>query len=156
MICERWFTDDGVGEMGKGRGMGVPRELAAMSLYAVDEKLLARWEEVLPCWKQSYPGVDVLLEIRKAHSWELCNPANRKKDRIRFLNKWLSRAQDNAVKAGKPIMKFVPQRAPQDPCGACKGTALVDVQAVNKWGETYMAKAQCGTCRGTGHACREA
>lgn len=130
--------------------MGVPRELAGMRLYAVDEKLLARWDELIPCWRQSYPGVDVLLEIRKAHSWELCNPANRKKDRVRFLNKWLSRAQDNAVKTGKPVMRFVPQSVPKDPCPACGGSALVDVEAINRWGEKFIAKGQCGVCRGTG------
>lgn len=45
-----------------------------------------------------YPAVDVESEIRRATAWCISNPKNRKtKSGInRFLNSWLSRAQNNA------------------------------------------------------------
>jgi hypothetical protein len=72
----------------------VPPEISGLALYEGDEKLCRRWPTLLPEWKKAYPGVDVLAEVRKAHAWELANPNRIKKDRPRFLNTWLSRAQD--------------------------------------------------------------
>ena len=44
----------------------------------------------------AYPAVLIDAEIAKAHAWVLANPANRKSQWGRFLNKWLERAQDKA------------------------------------------------------------
>ena len=48
-----------------------------------------------------YPAVDVRLQARKALGWCIANPRNRKTARgmLRFLNSWLSREQDKAIKA---------------------------------------------------------
>ena len=56
-------------------------------------------------WSRAYPKVDVLAEVRKARAWCLSNPKNRKTKggASRFLNSWLSRANDEA--ASKPIDK---------------------------------------------------
>ena len=40
--------------------------------------------------------MDVRQEIATAASWLMSNPKNRKSDYPRFLNNWLSRAQDSA------------------------------------------------------------
>lgn len=47
---------------------------------------------------EAYPGIDVLAELRKARSWCLNNPRQRKTARgvRRFLNSWLDRAQNRA------------------------------------------------------------
>lgn len=55
---------------------------------------------LLEPWKEAYPAIDVTAEIRKAAAWLIANPKNKKKSYERFLNQWLSRAQDSAVKVG--------------------------------------------------------
>lgn len=47
-------------------------------------------------WRKAYPAIDVEDEVRKAAAWLVSNPKNRKKALGRFLNGWLSRAQDKA------------------------------------------------------------
>ena len=78
----------------------VPPELAGLELYEVDNKLLKKWAQLTAAWKASCPGVNIKTEVAKAHAWEIANPQRRKKDRGRFLNTWLSKAQDSPV--GKP------------------------------------------------------
>ena len=77
-----------------------PPELQDLELYRDDEKLKKRWAELLPAWVTAHPGIDVMAEIRKAHSWEVSNPTKRKKDRARFLGGWLGRAQDRGSSWG--------------------------------------------------------
>lgn len=47
-------------------------------------------------WQETNPALDVLREIAKAEAWLLANPLNRKHNYERFLNGWMSRAQDRA------------------------------------------------------------
>ena len=49
-------------------------------------------------YRELYPGIDVMQEIRKMIGWCDANPKNRKtKSGVkRFINSWLSRAQDRA------------------------------------------------------------
>ena len=78
---------------------GCPEELRDLSLYS-DRKihgvpaLWRQWPVLFPAWKQGFPGVDVLREVRRAHAWEVGNPKKRKIDKVRFLTNWLSRQQD--------------------------------------------------------------
>lgn len=51
-------------------------------------------------WSSAYPAVDVRAELAKAAAWLDANPKNRKSDYKRFLNGWLSRAQDRAPACG--------------------------------------------------------
>ena len=53
----------------------------------IDSKDLDRWKEV-------YPNVDVLAEIKKMESWFEANPRRRKKNIKPFIVTWLTRAQD--------------------------------------------------------------
>jgi hypothetical protein len=50
----------------------------------------------LAAWKTAYPAIDVEGELRKAAAWLVSNPKNKKSAYSRFLNSWLSRAQDKA------------------------------------------------------------
>ncbi len=72
----------------------IPDELKDLRLYAADRKLCDAWHILKPDWSTAFPGVDLMAEIRKAHAWEASNPARSKKDRKAFLNRWLSKAQD--------------------------------------------------------------
>lgn len=49
-------------------------------------------------WKELYPAVDVMQELRKMKGWLDSNPTRRKTTRgiRRFINSWLSRAQDQS------------------------------------------------------------
>ena len=48
-------------------------------------------------WSESYPGVDVLAECKKARQWTIDNPTKNKtaNGMPAFLSRWLSRAQDS-------------------------------------------------------------
>lgn len=57
-------------------------------------------------WREAYPAIDVLQELRKSEAWLIANPKNSKSNYERFLNNWLSRAQDKAPSArGSPQTK---------------------------------------------------
>jgi uncharacterized protein YdaU (DUF1376 family) len=47
-------------------------------------------------WAEAYPAIDIQAELNKAAAWVIANPKNVKKQWGRFLNSWLSRAQDKA------------------------------------------------------------
>lgn len=52
-------------------------------------------------WRRAFPAVDLIAEVARAAEWLFTNPANRKSDYLRFLTKWLSRAQDKAPRLGR-------------------------------------------------------
>ena len=53
-------------------------------------------EEDVKCWKDLYPAVDIMQELRKMKGWADANPTKRKtKAGIkRFINAWLAKEQD--------------------------------------------------------------
>lgn len=63
-----------------------------LELYEIDRRLNAKIWLVDKSWMQTYTAVSIETEIKKAHAWELAN--HKKTDRVKFLNNWLSRAQD--------------------------------------------------------------
>lgn len=76
-----------------------PDAFTDLPLYEQDKKLCKKWHKLLASARTAYPGIDILAEVRKAHAWEVANPSRRKKDRVRFLNNWFSRAQDKPRQA---------------------------------------------------------
>ncbi len=73
-------------------------------------------QEDLLLWKETFPAVDVLQELKEMRVWCDANPQKRKTGRgiRRFIVNWLSKAQDESGKkavgkdAGKPKHNFVP------------------------------------------------
>lgn len=55
-------------------------------------------------WIQTYPAVDVIQELKKIYSWLDANPTKRKTSNgmKRFINAWLSKAQDNPRLSAQP------------------------------------------------------
>lgn len=47
-------------------------------------------------WKEAYPAVDVLTELRQMEVWADTNRKNRKSDWQRFIVNWFKRSQDRA------------------------------------------------------------
>lgn len=64
-------------------------------------------------WNESYPNVDVRLEIRKMFAWLKANPKKRKTGAgiNRFINSWLSREQDKGG-TSRPPWNSSPEGAP--------------------------------------------
>lgn len=76
---------------------------AAITIVLNDKSLFAVSEKDIAAWKELYPAVDVLQELRKMKGWCDSNPERRKTCRgiRRFINSWLARAQDRGgVKGG--------------------------------------------------------
>lgn len=65
-------------------------------------------ETTIDTWKEAYPAVDIVQEIKKIIAWCKCNPKRRKtrKGVNRFINNWLSKEQD---KGGVPFSKKRPE-----------------------------------------------
>lgn len=60
--------------------------------------------EKIAMWKDTYPAVDVVTELRRMIAWLDSNPVKRKTRRgvVRFINSWLARTQD---RGGSRIQK---------------------------------------------------
>lgn len=78
-------------------------------------------------WEKTYQAIDVFLELSKMESWLDANPKKRKtKSGIkRFINSWLSRAQD---KGGSP--SNLPTKFPGKNCTGINN--LTDISWVSQ------------------------
>lgn len=56
------------------------------------------WENItennMAFWKDTYPACDIEKELKKAKGWLVGNPKKKKSNYMRFINNWLSKAQD--------------------------------------------------------------
>ena len=77
------------GQKEGGGDVFIELPLIGGKIAKVPESYVAQLQEL-------YQAIDVHEEIRKAKAWLISNPKNGKKDWKRFLNGWLSRAQDKA------------------------------------------------------------
>ena len=73
------------------------------------------YQEDIDSWKDTYPNVDILQELKEMREWCNANPQKRKTSRgIRtFIINWLAKEQDKGSntakgKTEKPIRKFIP------------------------------------------------
>lgn len=59
--------------------------------------------EKIALWRETYPAVDVELELRRMVAWLDSNPTKRKTRRgiERFINSWLARTQDSGGSKGQ-------------------------------------------------------
>ena len=57
-------------------------------------------QEMVDEWSMAYPAVEVLAELQKMRVWSMSNPTKQKTSSgiARFINAWLSKAQDQAGK----------------------------------------------------------
>lgn len=58
-------------------------------------------------WAGAFPACDITRQLKAAHNWLVANPAKRKKNYARFLNNWLTNAQEKggdkpSVRATRP------------------------------------------------------
>ncbi len=139
-----------------------PDELKGLALYETDKKLISRWPELMKAWKQSYPGVNILAEIKKAHAWETANPDRRKINRARFLTGWLSRCQDSPRErqaGADPHNSGAFEQSVAEPkCDLCHNpaptpiqwrnvTAKSEIELISKqWPAMARTEALCSAC----------
>ena len=77
-----------------------PNDFKNLELYSDKtlpgiQALWNKWESVKSAGETAYPGIDIVRELKKAHAWEIANTSKRKTDRLKFLNNWFKRAQDD-------------------------------------------------------------
>lgn len=116
---ERLFSKPKKADKDKDKGKGMemdnistictePEESVSMppviSLILNDKTYYDVCQEDIDGWKELYPAVDVLQELRKMKGWLDSNPTKRKTQRgiCRFINSWLARAQDEGGAYKKP------------------------------------------------------
>lgn len=74
-----------------------PHAHPVISLMLNNKTLHYVFESDIDNWKELYPAVDIMQELRKMKGWLDSNPTKRKTSRgiNRFINSWLAKAQDN-------------------------------------------------------------
>lgn len=102
-------SSQGEGEgKGKGEREGERKKVCAeLSRVAItftlnDKSEFEITEDQVSEYESLYPGIDVMQELRKIKGWSTSNSKNRKtrKGAARFVNAWLSRAQDHSSSRG--------------------------------------------------------
>jgi hypothetical protein len=78
-----------------------PPVVATLPCIGKGPQEFAVTEAQVAIWREAYPGVDILGEIRRANVWLEANPTKRKtyKGVPRFLVSWFGRAQDRGGRA---------------------------------------------------------
>jgi len=78
----------------------IPDDLKDFVKFHQDKKFLDNFKQLLDQWGKTYPSIDILQEIRKAHNWLLENP-DEKRTRIgTYLGKWMRNAQKFVERKG--------------------------------------------------------
>ena len=74
----------------------MPEEKAAIALTLNDKSEYPIFDKDIAAWKELYPNVDILQELRKMKGWLNSNPTRRKtkKGILKFVNAWLAKEQD--------------------------------------------------------------
>lgn len=77
--------------------------LSGISLPLVDKSVYDVPQEKITLWRETYPAVDVVQELRRMIAWLDSNPTKRKTRRgiERFINNWLARTQDSGGSKGQ-------------------------------------------------------
>ena len=107
-------TTDVAGKLSRGgaetpHGQPTEEEEEEEDIKNEEKKILLNyevrgWENItekdLSGWKETYPALDVDMELKKMIEWCLSNPKNKKSNWRRFITNWLSRGQDSAPARG--------------------------------------------------------
>lgn len=116
----------------------VPDELKDLPLYAEDRRLCQQWPQLYAAIRTANPGIDAMAEVRRAHAWEVAQPASaRKKHRAKFLTAWIARASERAA-------KDAPKIEPPDPLSPSELAALeAEAEAHRTAEQKGLSPAEC-------------
>lgn len=79
-----------------------PRSNQVITLTLNDKSEYPVYEEQTQEWAALYPAVNVIQQLRNMAGWLIANPSKRKTKAgiLRFINSWLSKAQDRGGDTG--------------------------------------------------------
>lgn len=74
-------------------------------------------------WCRAYPGANIPAEMERALLWAISNPAQDKKNWLRYLTNWFARAQERSrpTPSSGPGVSRKPWRPPDDNMTICYG-----------------------------------
>jgi len=80
-----------------------PSDQRVVSIPLVDGSEYPVGANQIEEWRVTYPGIDVLEQLRRMRQWSIANPSRRKTVRgvLRFANNWLAREQDKPHRNGR-------------------------------------------------------
>lgn len=87
-----------------------PSEPVIISLILSDKTLYPIFQKDIDEWKEIYPAVDIMQELRKMKGWCNDNPVRRKTKRgiRKFIGIWLSKQQDKGYMHNKHLDDPIP------------------------------------------------
>ncbi len=87
----------------------MPEEKAAIALTLNDKSEYPIFDKDIAAWKELYPNVDILQELRKMKGWLNSNPTRRKtkKGILKFVNAWLAKEQDKGGYRNESVIKIM-------------------------------------------------
>jgi hypothetical protein len=94
-------------------------------------------------WRTAFPGVDVEQECRTAYGWIVANKAKRKTvaGMPRFLNAWLSKAQNESGRRGPGLFTPKPAHRPWNPGAGAGEWICPHVDACNGQSQCRLSVA---------------
>lgn len=70
----------------------LPPELNELPMFLVDEKLIRNWPDLLISWKKTYPQLDIMSHIQRAHNYLVEHPEKHYRNMIKYISSWLKRS----------------------------------------------------------------
>ena len=95
-VVDKLDTQVRLGKDSLESSSSMPEEKAAIALTLNDKSEYPIFDKDIAAWKELYPNVDILQELRKMKGWLNSNPTRRKtkKGILKFVNAWLAKEQD--------------------------------------------------------------
>lgn len=86
-----------IGKINNKLGAEAPTQPSVIDIVLNDKSLYSITQTQIDKWKELYPAVDILQELRKMVGWCEANTAKRKTKRgiLPFINRWLAKQQDS-------------------------------------------------------------
>jgi hypothetical protein len=99
------------------------------------ELVNGRWvgvtEDQMNAWREAFAAVDVDLELKKMAAWIVSNPLMAPKSQIgRFVNSWLTKAQNSASLRSIPTERAAPSVIKMKLCAYCEKIASGQVGGI--------------------------
>lgn len=129
------LDQEGNGEEGNGSGdSATPQsvEPPTLTLTLNDSSEHPIYAAAITEWQTTYPGVDVLQQLREMRVWCTANPTNRKTKRgiAAFVARWLSKEQDKSGQ--KPLRQFGVQPTVATPAHDPESREAIEAEGVAK------------------------
>lgn len=115
-LCVDVCVDEVV--VGSGPEPALPAPVPAITLPLVDKSEFPITEAQVLEFRELYPAVDVMAQLREMRGWCIGNPTKKKTKAgiLRFVTSWLAKEQDRG--GSPPAAGYTPPGAVRNPVGA--------------------------------------